>query len=212
VYRTTLSISLLAIPLWAGAQTAGDYFHKGAQYYIWGEKQKATNEIYTGLRVYPDDSQLQGLAGLIKKEEEQKQQQQQQQNNQKQDEKKDQDQKSQSQQDKSGEKQDSSQQQQQQAQQQKEEDQKQQQAAEQDQKQKDKDQQSQQQQQAQAAAGESKDKSGETNDNENASYAVGQMTPQQARQLLDAQKNEDMVLPAKPPEKPLSRSGPLRDW
>lgn len=43
-------------------------------------------------------------------------------------------------------------------------------------------------------------------------YAAGQMTPQQARQLLDAQKGQEMVLPVKPQGKPRDPSKPLRDW
>jgi hypothetical protein len=38
------------------------------------------------------------------------------------------------------------------------------------------------------------------------------MTPQQARQLLDAQKNDDKLLPPKRPDKPLERRQPLHDW
>jgi Ca-activated chloride channel family protein len=43
-------------------------------------------------------------------------------------------------------------------------------------------------------------------------YAAGQMTPQQAQQLLDAQKGHEMMLPVKPEGKPRDPSKPLRDW
>ncbi len=42
-------------------------------------------------------------------------------------------------------------------------------------------------------------------------YATGQMTPQQAQQLLDAQKGEEKMLPVRP-GKPVERTRPLRDW
>src|SRR5216684_7228539 len=82
VYKILLSISLLLAPLALSAQTASDYFHRGAQFYVFGKKQEAKNEIVTGLRLFPDDRQLNALATLLKKEEEQQQQQQQQQNEQ----------------------------------------------------------------------------------------------------------------------------------
>jgi len=91
VYKLALIISLFVAPLCLAAQTAEDYFHGGAQYYIWGDKAKATNQIYTGLQKFPTDPLLNGLAELLKKEE---QKQQQQQNKQDQD-KKDQDKKDQ---------------------------------------------------------------------------------------------------------------------
>jgi Ca-activated chloride channel homolog len=143
----------------------------------------------------------------------QDQQQQQQQNQQNQDQKKDQDQNSQSQQNKSDQKKDSSQQQQQQqqqqSQQQKDEDKKQQQAAQQAQPKEQPDQKEKESQQAKASEDQQKDQEQEA---EAAAMAAGQMTPQQARQLLDAQKNDEMMLPAKPPQKPLDRNKPLRDW
>ncbi len=43
-------------------------------------------------------------------------------------------------------------------------------------------------------------------------YAAGQMTPEQARQLLDAQKGEEMMLPLKPEGKPSEPNRPLKDW
>src|ERR1041385_810135 len=67
--------------------------------------------------------------------------------------------------------------------------------------------QKQNQQQPNAAKG----KPGEKGDEEK-TYAVGQMTPQQAQQLLDAQKNEEMLLPVRPDGKVRERSGPKKDW
>jgi len=194
----------LVIPLWLHAQTAEDYFHGGAQSYIWGEKEKAKAEIYTGLKKYPQDPQLNGMAGLLsKKEEDQKQQQQNQQSGQS---KKDQDQQQQNRQ-----KQDSSQQNQQAQQQKQQEKDKQQQEAKQAQEQKDNQQQN--QQQASQSAGQPKEKSDDKDQGEQGTaYAVGQMTPEQAQQLLDTQKNEEKVLPVKPEGKPVDHNRPIRDW
>jgi len=41
---------------------------------------------------------------------------------------------------------------------------------------------------------------------------AGQMTPQQARQLLDAQKAEEAMIPIKPEEKPASANRRFKDW
>ena len=62
----------------------------------------------------------------------------------------------------------------------------------------------QQQQQAQAA-----EKGG---DKENAQAAAGQMTPEQAQQLLDSQKGEEKMLSPKQEGKPYEPQRPLHDW
>jgi Ca-activated chloride channel homolog len=143
-------------------------------------------------------------------QDQQKQQDQQQQDQQKQDEKKDQDQKSQAQQNKSDQKQDSAQQNQK-SEQQKQEEQKreQQQAADKGQK----EEQEKKDQQAKQASGKPKDASDEKDQGEpEQAYAAGQMTPEQAQQLLDAQKGDENLLPIKPTGKPVDRSRPIRDW
>jgi hypothetical protein len=38
------------------------------------------------------------------------------------------------------------------------------------------------------------------------------MTPEQAQQLLDAQKGDEKMLQLKPEQKPVDRSKPIRDW
>jgi len=43
-------------------------------------------------------------------------------------------------------------------------------------------------------------------------YAPGEMTPQQAKQLLDAQKGNEKMLPVQPAQKPIVRRGPVKDW
>jgi Ca-activated chloride channel family protein len=134
-------------------------------------------------------------------------QQQQQQNQQQQDQQKnDQQQQQQAQQKQSEQKKDSSQQ----AQQQKQEEEKQQQAAKQSQEQKDK--QQQEQQQAQQSPEQPKEKGDEKEQEAAAAQVAGQMTPQQAQQLLDTQKDEEQMLPVQPTGKPVERNRPIKDW
>jgi Ca-activated chloride channel family protein len=156
-----------------------------------------------------------------KDKQDKKDQQQQQQNQQDKDSKKDQQQQQQDQQSKDQQKQDqdqkkdSSQQNQQQAnQKQQEEKDKQEQQANQSQQQKDKQQQEQQQQQAKKSGDKPQpDKSDDKNQGQQEpAYAAGQMTPQQAQQLLDSQKNDEMMIPIKPTNKVAERNRPVRDW
>jgi Ca-activated chloride channel family protein len=135
-------------------------------------------------------------------------QQQQQQNQQQQDQqKKDQQQQQQAQQNQSEQKKDSSQQEKQAQQKKQEEDkQQQQQAAKKSQEQKD------QPQQAQQSPEQPKDKGDEKEQEAAAAQAAGQMTPQQAQQLLDTQKGEEQMLPVQPTGKPVDRSRPIKDW
>ena len=210
MYKSILILSLLLLPAWLRAETAEDYFHRGAQFYIWGQKQKATNEIFTGLRLFPADGQLNALAGLLKKEkEEESKKSQQNQNGQQSDQaKEDQNQQQQqAQQNQSGQKQDSAQQNQQQQQ------------TNQQQQASDQSQQPQQpppspdhQQTNQTAAAQQKQDSDEKERESAQAYASGQMTPDQARQLLDAEKGQEQMLPVKPEGKPFDPSKPFRDW
>jgi len=141
--------------------------------------------------------------------------QQQQQNKQDQD-KKDQDKKDQEKKDQEN-KQDQAQQKKD-SQQQKDQQQKEQQQKEQAQKDKEKEKQKQsaeqkkkeeEKQQAEQSSGKPGDKDKEEGQ---PIYAAGQMTPQQAKQLLDAEKGHEMVLPVKPEGKPRDPNKPLRDW
>ena len=43
-------------------------------------------------------------------------------------------------------------------------------------------------------------------------YAEGQMTPQQAKQLLDAEKNDETLMPVKLDNKAPAQRGPIKDW
>ncbi len=146
-----------------------------------------------------------------KSDQQENQDQQQQQNQQQDQQKKDQQQKDQQQQqakqEQQDQKKDSSQQEQQQAEQKKQEEQKQQQqqAAKQDE---DKKEQPQQAQQSPEQPKEGDEKEQEAA----AAQAAGQMTPQQAEQLLDTQKGDEQMLPVQPTGKPVDRSRPIKDW
>ena len=69
--------------------------------------------------------------------------------------------------------------------------------------------QKQKEQQAAKTSEKQQQQAGETNQQQ---YAEGQMTPEQARQLLDAQKGDEKMLPPAREGKPADRSKPLRDW
>src|SRR6266566_4735449 len=75
----TISLLLATGPL--GAQTPGlrpeDYFHLGATNYIFDKKEAARAATAEGLKRYPNDGRLKGLAGLAAREAPPQQQQQQ---------------------------------------------------------------------------------------------------------------------------------------
>ncbi|MCI4670664.1 MAG: hypothetical protein MRZ79_21190 [Bacteroidia bacterium] len=54
------------------AQTAKDYFHQGAQQYIFGKKQEAIASVQQGLQIDPNDNELKELYEILMKEEEEK--------------------------------------------------------------------------------------------------------------------------------------------
>ena len=188
--------------------------------------KKSFEDFQSTLKLDPQDADAKFNLEYVKKKLEELKQQQQQQNQNKSDQQQNQDQqqqqqqqnnqskqdqsqqKQQAQQNQSGQKQDSSQQNQQ-AQQQKQEEQKQ--TAEQSQQQQA--QQQQNQQQAASQSGKPEEKSDEKKQQQSGlTYAEGQMTPDQARQLLDSQKGEEMVLPVKPEGKPVDQNKPFKDW
>ena len=73
--------------------------------------------------------------------------------------------------------------------------------------------QQQDQQQAKQSSSQPKEKSEEEKEQEaGAAQAASQMTQKQARQLLDAQKREEQLLPAKPTGKPQDRARSRKDW
>jgi Ca-activated chloride channel family protein len=105
------------------------------------------------------------------------------------------------------------QQQQQQSQQQQNQSQQNQQQNQQQQKQNSQDQQKndgQQKQQDQQKSSAEK-KNGQQND-QNQQVAAGQMSPEEAKRLLDAQKGDEQVLQWKPQGKPEDQSKPVKDW
>ncbi len=61
-------------------------------------------------------------------------------------------------------------------------------------------------------ADEAKDKSDEEAKQEAAMMAAGQMTPQQAKQLLDSQKDDEQVLRLAPPNKNTLQSRSFKNW
>jgi uncharacterized cupredoxin-like copper-binding protein len=162
---------------------ADDFFNSGAQAYISNNIPAAKQQVETGLKIYPDDEKLKKLEELLK-------QQQQPQN-------------SQSQQN----------QQQNQSQQQQSQQQSQQQPKQDSQDQSGQKKNDQQKQPEQKSSDEKKN--GEKPENQNAEgqpVAPGQMTPEEAKRLLDAQKGDEQVLQLKPQGKPQDNQKPVKDW
>jgi hypothetical protein len=219
VYKILLHASLYCLPILLEAQTATDYFHRGAQFYIHNQKQRATNEIFTGLRLFPDDAQLKALAGLIKQEEErQRQQEQQQQKEESRDreeqqpEQNSQDQQPQQEQQerKQSEQRENEANQKKDQQQQQQQEQKEQPQQQANQSQSPQDQEGNKKDSGQGAAGKDENNAGK--EEEEQAAAPGQMTPREAKQLLDTQKQDEKMLPVKPNTKRADRKRPLRDW
>ena len=195
--------SLLLLPLVFAAQKicaqplapADDFFNGGAQLYISNNIPAALERAESGLQLYPDDEKLQKLEKLLKQQRQQNQQNQNQQNQSQPNQ--------QSQQNSNGQK---NQQQQQSSQKNSQDQQKQNQSGEKKAGQ-------QKQQDQQKSSGEKKD--GEKEDNQNADgqpVAAGQMTPEEAKRLLDAQKGDEQVLQLKPQGKPQENQKPVKDW
>ena len=194
--RILLSLSLLGLagrPAAAQLAPADDFFNSGAQSYISNNIPAALQHVEDGLKTYPNDEKLKKLEQLLK----QQQQQQQQEQQQKQDQQKQQKQDQQKQQKQQSSSQNSEEQQKQDDEKQKQDEEK----KEDGQKQPDQ----------QAAAAQKKD--GEKPDKPDEAQAVnaGEMTPDEAKQLLDAQKGNEQLLQMKPPEK-RDPSRPIKDW
>jgi len=189
-----LSISLLWLA-WqsACAQSADDFFNRGAHSYISNNIPQALESVETGLKQYPDDVKLKKLYELLKQ-----QSQQQSQNNQSQ-----QNQNQQSQQNQSQPKPSPNNQQNQQSSQ----------PNSQSQNQNEQKQSGQQnQQQPQASAGKPGDEKQENRNQPDQPLATGQMTPEAAKRLLDAQKGDEQFLPLKPQAPPRNDQRPIKDW
>ena len=174
----------------AFAETADDIFHGGVVNYLSNNIPKALEVVTNGRALYPDDIKLKKLEELLKQQNQQQQQQQQQKDEQqKQDEKKDQ------------QKQD-----QQSKQDQKEEQKK------KDEEKKQAEMKEQEQKQDQQQAKQSDDKSKEQPEDKQQQMAAHAMTPQEAKQLLDAQKGDEKVLQFVPQGEPKHLGRILKDW
>ncbi len=184
----TTGCFLLAASLSANAQNADDFFHGGAQHFLTNNLPGALEVVTNGLQRFPEDEKLQKLYELLNQ-----QQQQQQQN---------QDQKQQDQDKKDDQKQDDKKDQESKSdQQKKDEEKKQQDAQKKEQEKKD---------QPQAKSG-NKDKP-EEKPGEQQQIAAHAMTPEEAKQLLDAQKDDEQVLLFQPKAEPQNSSKQLKDW
>ncbi|MGA2655991.1 MAG: tetratricopeptide repeat protein [Verrucomicrobiota bacterium] len=208
------------------------YYNRGNTLYYLGEQdpdpskrgeawKKSISDFQNSLKLNPQDQDAKFNLQFVKKKlEELKQQQQQSQQN-KSDQQQNQDQQQQQKQDQQNPKQDDQKQQQQQQQQdqQKQQDQSQQDQQSQQQKQDDQKQQQpagqsqeQKQQEPKQSSGQPKESDEKDKEQQAAAVPAGQMTPQQAQQLLDSQKGEEMVLPANPKARPSDVRRPLKDW
>jgi Ca-activated chloride channel homolog len=168
----------------ARAQTAEEFFNSGAQLYISNNIPSALERTENGLKLYPDDVRLKKLAELLKQQQQQQRQKQQQNQRPNQQHQQNQQNKSQPQQNKN--QQDRSQQNQQLS--------------------------KQNQQQQNQSARQQQNESGQKK-NEQPQAAQGKaMTPEQAKRLLDSQKDNEQVLQLKPPQKPEDQNQPIKDW
>ena len=186
-YLVILLLLCAAQKVCAQLAPADDFFHRGAQFYISNNVAQAKAAVDIGLKLYPDDEKLKKLDELLK----QQSQQQSQQNQQPQKDQQDQKQQDQQQQQKSPE-------------QQKQEDQK---KAGQK-----KDEQQKQQDQQTASPQKKEGEKPEDQKGEGQPVAPGQMTPEEAKRLLDAQKGDEQVLQLKPDGKPHDSRKPIKDW
>jgi Ca-activated chloride channel homolog len=194
-----LSVSLL-LPVWqtARAQSADDFFNSGAHAYISNNIPQALASVETGLKQYPEDVKLKKLYELLKQ-----QHQQQSQNNQSQ-----QNQNQPSQQNQSQSKQSQNHQQNQQSSQPNSQPQNQ-----NDQKQPNQKNAGQQnQRQPPAAGGKPGGEKQEQQNEPGQPLSAGQMTPEAAKRLLDAQKGDEQFLQLKPQTPPPRDQRAIKDW
>jgi Ca-activated chloride channel family protein len=191
-----LSVSLLLCSLLsvrAQLAPADDFFHGGALRYLSNNIPAAIQTVTNGLQLYPDDEKLKKLYDLLNQQQQQQQQQQDQQD-QKQDQKDEQ---------KKDEKKD----QQSKNDQQKKGDEKKQQDA------KDKKEQERKDQQQSKPGDKSKERPEDKKETgQPQQVAAHAMTPQEAKQLLDAQKGDEQVLIFKPETDPKRQNKKLKDW
>jgi Ca-activated chloride channel family protein len=221
VYKLLISISYLVIPLWLAADTPEEYFHRGAGAYVFGAKQKARVEIETGLEKYPTDPKLQQMSELLKdKDSDEARQQPQDKQDDKNQESKDQKDQQQNQKDSSKDQKNKEQKQPQEKPDPSKQDQKQNQEQEQSKQKEDqkdntgnsdqqKDEAKQDKQEGRSQGDEPSDSQTETNQLQ---VVAGQMTAQQAQQLLDSAKGEEKALIFVPTKRNESRNRIFKDW
>jgi Ca-activated chloride channel homolog len=207
-----ISLSLLLLswqPARAQLAAADDFFNSGAQFYLSNNIAQAKQAVEAGLKNYPDDDKLKKLEELLKQQnkqqQDQKNQDQQNQQNQSQQQQKDQ----QSQQQKSDDQKNQQQQKQQSSQQKSSEQQKQ-----EDQKKADQKKDEQQKQQDQNKSSPEKKDGGKPEDKnaDGQPIAPGQMTPEEAKRLLDAQKGDEQILKLQPNARPEDQKRLVKDW
>ncbi|HXI73552.1 MAG TPA: hypothetical protein VNN22_24680 [Verrucomicrobiae bacterium] len=189
-----ISLSLLlcaAQKICAQLAPADDFFHSGAQLYISNNIPAALERVQTGLKAYPEDEKLKRLEELLKQQQQNQQQQNQQQNQKDQAQQQQKNQQNQSEQQKSPEQ--KKQDEQKQAEQKKDEPQK-------------------PQEQPKASPEKKEGEKPEDQKGEGQPMAPGQMTPEEAKRLLDAQKGDEQLLQPKPDGKPRDNRKPVKDW
>ena len=181
--RIPVSLSLLLLAGQAVcAQPADEFFHSGAQSYLSNNVAKAREEVDNGLKLYPEDLKLKKLDELLKQQSQQPSKNDQQKQDQ---EKKDQQpaKPDQKDQQKQGEKQ--------------------------SQEQKDK---QKPEQPAKSSDGKKDKRDGQEQSEPSQPMQAHAMTPQEAKQLLDAQKGDEQVLQFRPQGEPKNRARTLKDW
>jgi len=181
-----LSVSVLLLPAWqaARAQSADDFFNSGAHSYISNNIPQARESVETGLKHYPEDVKLKKLYELLKQQQQSQSSQSQQNQNQQSQQQKSNNQQNQPPPQKQNEQNPSGQ--------------------------KNREQQKQQQQ---PASGEKEDgQKPEKQNGQGQPVMAGQMTPEEAKRLLDAQKGDEQFLQLKPQGKPPNDQRPIKDW
>jgi Ca-activated chloride channel family protein len=172
---------------------ADDFFNGGAQLYISNNIPAALEKTEGGLKLYSNDEKLQKLEKLLKQQQ--------------------QSQDSQSQQSQSQQQNSNGQQNQQKKQPQQNQQNSQTQQKPDKQKQNPADQKNaEQQKQSKSQKSSAEKPNDEKNQNGESQTAVGQMTPQEAKRLLDAQKGDEQFLQLKPQGKPQGNQQPVKDW
>lgn len=201
IYALRVAVMLLSIGFGGNAHaqlmTADEFFHGGAQRFLTNNIPDALEVVTNGLQRFPNDEKLQKLYELLN------QQQQQNQQNQNQDQQKDQQDKKNDQEPDQKSQPDKKDQQAKNDRQKKDEEKK----KREEQQKKEQEKKEQQNKSAQQGQGKPEDKPGEAQPME-----AHAMTPQEAKQLLDAQKDDEQVLIFQPKAEPKNPMKQLKDW